>query len=488
MLTELQKLRWIYGFGLGFIAVLGLCLFLEFFWVWAIPAALVIIWMALFRLDWLLLLIVFATPLSLNLEKIAFGLGIILPTEPLMFGAMLIFLIRLWYDHKFDWKIISHPITVAILFNLGWILMTSITSEMPVVSFKFLLSRMWFVITGYFMATQLFLHRKNIRRFLWIYAVPLCIVVVFTVIRHATFGFEEKPAHWVMQPFFKDHTSYGALIAMYIPILVGFIAIKQYHINTRILAFFLLSILLVGVIYSYTRAAWVSLLGAFALFLLIRFRVKVWQVGALLVLAIGLFFSFQTEIFQKLEKNRQDSSSDLTEHVESISNVATDASNLERINRWNSALRMFEERPVFGWGPGTYSFLYAPFQHSSELTIISTNFGDGGNAHSEYFGPLAESGVLGLLTFLTVVVLVFYYGIALYFRGNLDPELKVILLVVVLGYSTYIAHGTLNNFLDLDKASVPFWGFAALIVAMDVYFRKEGKGEEIEGELKKSDS
>lgn len=470
-------MRWIYGLGLGFVAVLGTCLALEFFWVWALPIVCIIIWLALFRLDWLLLLIVFATPLSLNLEKLAFGLGIILPTEPLMFGAMLIFFIRLWYDQKFDWKILSHPITVAILFNLSWLFLTSITSEMPVVSFKFLLSRLWFVVTGYFLATQLFRHRKNIRWFLWMYTVPLCIVVVYTVIRHATFGFEEKPAHWVMQPFFKDHTSYGALIAMFIPVMVGLLLIKKYHLNTRIMAFMLLAILTVGVIYSYTRAAWVSLIGAFVLYLLIHFRVKVYQVVAMLGIVVAMFFSFQTEIFQKLEKNRQDSSSDLTEHVESISNVATDASNLERINRWNSALRMFEERPLFGWGPGTYSFLYAPFQHSSELTIISTNFGDGGNAHSEYFGPLAESGILGLITFLAVVILVFYHGIRLYQYGDLDQELKVILLVIVLGYSTYIAHGTLNNFLDLDKASVPFWGFSALIVALDVYFRGGGKKE-----------
>ena len=31
----------------------------------------------------------------------------------------------------------------------------------------------------------------------------------------------------------------------------------------------------------------------------------------------------------------------------------------KRINRWKSALRMFQERPLLGHGPGTYMFLYA---------------------------------------------------------------------------------------------------------------------------------
>src|SRR5687767_8132862 len=83
---------------------------------------------------------------------------------------------------------------------------------------------------------------------------------------------------------------------------------------------------------------------------------------------------------------------------------------LQSLNRWSAAFNMFEERPFFGWGPGTYSFRYALFQLSAHKTIISTNAGDKGNAHSEYIGPLAESGVLGLLTFLGIVGAVIYTG------------------------------------------------------------------------------
>jgi hypothetical protein len=39
-----------------------------------------------------------------------------------------------------------------------------------------------------------------------------------------------------------------------------------------------------------------------------------------------------------------------------------------------------------------------------------------------------------------------------------------------------MTHGFLNNFLDTDKLSVPFWGFTAIIVALDVYHT--GKAEE----------
>jgi hypothetical protein len=36
-------------------------------------------------------------------------------------------------------------------------------------------------------------------------------------------------------------------------------------------------------------------------------------------------------------------------------------------------------------------------------------------------------------------------------------------------------HGIMNNFLDTDKASAPFWGFMAVLVVLDIY--GEGAGE-----------
>ena len=49
-------------------------------------------------------------------------------------------------------------------------------------------------------------------------------------------------------------------------------------------------------------------------------------------------------------------------------------------------------------------------------------------------------------------------------------------LALMLALITYFLHGTMNNFLDTDKASVPVWGFMAAIVALDIY---EKKPEEI---------
>lgn len=458
---------WIYVLVSFFIALNAYCIFNEFYYFPAVSLVLAAIYAAFFKMHALFLFVVFSTPLSLNLERLELGgIGLYLPTEPLMFGLMLFFFIRLIHYQTYEVSIIRHPVTLAVIVNLSWLLITSITSEMPIVSFKFLLARLWFVVCFYFLMIQLFKRKNYFKGFFVAYIIPLTGVIIYSVVRLFSYDFAENPSHWVMSPFYKDHTSYGAILAMYFPILFIFLS-KRYTTSFRLFVVLLILIFLIGIILSYTRAAWVSLAGAFVLFLVYRYRVKfkvlmIAGVAALIVSVVGW-----NSLFDQLSRNNQDSSMNLSEHVTSISNVSTDASNLERLNRWNSAWRMFLERPIFGWGPGTYTFQYAPFQSFRDKTIISTNAGTNGNAHSEYIGPLAESGFLGTITFIMIVVMVFYRGSLLYHRLP-DGELKNLVLVTLLGLFTYVLHGFLNNYLDTDKASVPFWGFIALIVATDI--------------------
>lgn len=463
--------KWLYWAGGLFAVINAILIGFEFFYAPLIPVAMAVLLLAFFSLDRLVLLIVFLTPLSVNLTDVGLGIGLTLPTDPLLFGVMIVFILKLFAQRKFSKKIADHPITLAIMVNLTWMAITTVTSEIPLVSLKFFISRLWYVITFYFVATQIFRDFSKIKLFVGLYMAAFVGVICYTIIHHGMYGFMEQPAHWVMSPFFNDHTSYGAVLAMFYPLIIGLALQGRYDRSWRVLFGFLLLLFTAALILSYTRAAWVSLIGALGMYVIMRLRIRFTTVMTLAsVLIIALFLSWDA-IVMKMEKNRQDSSAEFTEHVRSISNISTDASNLERLNRWSAAWRMFKERPFVGWGPGTYMFQYAPFQLSTEKTKISTNAGDKGNAHSEYIGPLAESGFFGMLSFLMVLVCIIYYGVKLYPR-IVDPEQRLIMISLFLGIITYLIHAFLNNFLDTDKASAPFWGFVAAIVAIDVYHTK----------------
>lgn len=455
-----------------YLIISSVALYLEMWFVLALPFILGIILFSFFRPKYLFYAIVFMTPLSLNLEEVGMGtISFYLPTEPLLFGFSALLMLAHMYRAIFPWEIVSHPISRALYLYIGWMLLTSITSVDPVVSLKFLISRLWFIIPMYFAGATLFLRLKNARRFLLLYLIPFFGVVLYTLMRHSVLGFEEDPAHSVMEPFYRDHTQYGAVVAFFVPIAAGLFLDGKSNPIQRLVTGIFLAVLLFALVYTYSRAAWLSVFFAFVLWVIVQSKVqlKVIVAGGMILL-LGMILSYD-RIMVELRKNKTDSSENLVENVESITNISTDASNLERINRWNSVFAMTAEKPIFGFGPGTYMFEYAPYQNARDLTIISTNFGDVGNAHSEYLGPLAESGIPGMLSVLVLVFFIFYTAYNAYNR--LPPgRTRHLLLFSALALVTYFTHGLLNNYLDSDKASVPVFGTMAIIAAIDVISRK----------------
>lgn len=420
-------------------------------------------------------------PLSINFET-PMG-SLFLPTEPLIFGLMFVFFLKAIVDRNLDKKLLTHPVSLLIYIYLSWMLFTVFLSTLPLVSFKFTLTKLWFISVFYFMGVAIFKHEKNIYRFLYLMLISMLLTVTYTLIVHAGHGFNKEAAHWVMSPFFKDHTVYGAVLAMFIPLSVGFLFLKNRSSFQKSLMILINFVFFVGIVYSYTRAAWLSLVAAAGILLVVMLKISFKSIAIVFTSLVLLFFMFQDQIVYSLSKNTQDSSENFMENIQSMVNISSDASNLERLNRWNSALRMFNEKPMFGYGPGTYQFKYGIFQKFSEATIISTNDGNMGNAHSEYLGPLAEQGLLGMLTILAIIIGLSIYALNLYKRmpkGNL----KVIVISSYLGLFTYFIHGIMNNYLDTDKASVPFWGFMAIIVSIGIYHDKSNNTPLLEAESK----
>ena len=434
-----------------------------------IPAVLAVLLLALLSLEHILLLTLFLTPLSLQLSYLTGGTGFDLsvPTEPILALILLITTFRLFATRGFPKELLRHPVTVLIGIYLLWTLVTALTSTMPGVSFKALAYRLWFTAGFYLVAARLAYDGRFRTRYVLAYATGLAVVVIYFIVRVQGAGLlNQQFAHSACFPFYRDHTSFGASLAFVIPPLTV-IFLGRGGLWQKALLATLLFLFLAGFILSYSRAAWVSLIAATVLGLILWIRMPVKLLGvsaALLTVAMALSAGW---IWQKMDSTTEDSSTDLGQHLRSASNISTDQSNLERINRWNCALRMFAVKPVVGWGPGTYQFQYAPFQKASEKTVISTDFGDAGNAHSEYLGALSETGWPGALIFLAITFSAVITGIRTWYREG-RTKTGYLTLAMVTGLVTYAVHGLMNSFLDADKIAALWWGFTALVVAMDL--------------------
>lgn len=429
-----------------------------------IPVGLLAIYFAIYQTEKLFLSLAFLTPLSINIEEYTSSFGLFLPTEPLLFGLMLLLSAIQLKKAFLPTELWRSPLIWAVLIYLLWLVLSAITSSHPLVSFKFILARLWFIVPILFFGTYFFQKRNNRIAFIWLFIVATVLVIIYTLIHHSFYGFGEKEGHWVMSPFFKDHTIYGAIVALILPLAVGLYLYKKHNPLVQATLIGLIILILVGIVLSYTRAAWLSVLGSIAIAFVLYYKISWKPIAALAGVALVVVLIRWDQIQMELERNKYEHTTEsFDERLQSAANISTDASNLERINRWSCALAMFKERPIMGYGPGTYAFEYAPFQRPENLTIISTNFGDMGNAHSEYLGALAETGLIGMLSFIGIVAALFYTGITLYHRlPKENKEDRVLVLSTIMALSTYFIHAFLNNYLDTDKAAVPIWAICAM--------------------------
>ncbi len=465
----IKKHPFVFSLSLLFLGILAVLVYFENYYFAVLPVALIVIYCSIYYPNETFLSIAFFTPISINLEEFTDGrIGLFLPTEPMLFGLMLLTIIhqiRFNYIPKMTWR---HPIVWAIGIYLLWVFMTSITSAHVGVSFKFLLMKLWFIIPVLLFGTIVFKNHKNITRFLWLFSVSMTVAIVYTLIRHWGYSFGEKEGHWVMSPLFKDHTIYGAIVAINLFFLLGLYLSKKHNPLTQVTLIILLTITLIGLYFSYTRGAWLSVVAALAVWLFIHYKVKFKYLLTIGISALLILFISWDKIQMELARNSAEHTTEqFDERLRSAANITSDASNLERLNRWSAAWEMFKERPIFGFGPATYAFEYAPYQDPEKLTIISTNFGNMGNAHSEYLGPLAEMGLLGFLSMVFIVIALFYSAVTLYIcYPKEDKEMRTLILFMTLALVTYFFHGILNNYLDTDKAAVPVYAVCAAIIAL----------------------
>ena len=220
MLDSLQTTKranyWLIGITLPLVA---LGVMFEQWYAFLIPPALFVVWLTLYRLDWAMWFVVLATPLSVTLEDLTGGSGLSVPTEPLLVLITFITLVKMFFFAEYDKRILRHPISIAIYFYLAWMGLTSITSELPLVSLKQWVSRIWFIVPYYFVLAHLFLKNdRNKEIFPLVVSSSVGLPQPSTRFTYtASMVLPKRPPLGSCFPLFKEHTSYGAVSRYVLP-------------------------------------------------------------------------------------------------------------------------------------------------------------------------------------------------------------------------------------------------------------------------------
>lgn len=426
----------------------------------------------LFKKELFISLLIISIPLSIN--SIFGDTAVTAPTEFMVAILAMVFIIMSIAKPVVSLKILYHPLSILLLIDLMWMLIAAFYSEVFIFSLKRVFIRMLYLVTFYMLMANWMMEKKNMMKFFLLYAIGLIIPIIITEIHHARYNFDPRTVFELCKPFFNDHTIFGACIAYVIPFMfivswnadkLGFGKFAKYG------CWVLLGILIIGEYFAFSRAAWISLGVSLLFYGFLKLRLKFIHLIFLLLVFAGIISYYSEDLYNMAKRSEMVSNKgEVTEHLMSVGNLNTDASNLERINRWNSAIRMFEDRPLTGFGPGTYQFVYGPYQSVYEMTYISTMAGDKGNAHSEPLTYLSETGLPGFISYLIWTLAVLAYGIRAYYRSK-DFMIKNLVLAALLGFITFYFHGLVNSFIDQVKMAGLLFGSMAIIVVADIYSR-----------------
>ncbi len=288
-------------------------------------------------------------------------------------------------------------------------------------------------------------------------------VVGWTVWRHAPSGFVLKTSVEIGRPFYPNHLEYGATLVFWLLVLVG-LALAHRARTGRLGSVAL--ILALGFLLpswaAHSRSAWLALIAGLAVIIFQRFAVGLRGVMITGTLVLAVFFGLFAVYFAG---GWPDTGVAIGEGVQEPGPFENPSLN-ERLNRWSCAVRMAGERPLVGFGPGTYEGSYGVFQDHREMTSHSSLKGSRGDAHSEFFSCLAEQGVVGLL----MVVLLFATAIATGLKavaGSRDGPQRCVALGWTAALISLAVGNLFNAYFEVDRVAPLLWLACAALVVME---------------------
>ena len=445
------------------ISALPLALYYEHWWLVALPAALFLGYMSYKYPVALLSLLWISLPLSFEFS-FSDQLGTDLPDEPLMWGITLLSVCYLVYQNRFlrsdRWQ---HPLFICFLCWLGWMLVTTLLSETPWLSIKFLLAKTWYV--GAFILAPLIWLRSRERLFHFLYClfVPLFVLAMITLVRHAGEGFSFASVTEVVQPYFRNHVVYSAMLITLVPVLW----LARQRANRTLGWDLAIACILAALYFSFARGAWLALIVGWLAYLLLQKRLLVYGYAMTLLLLFAVFIwlkqddrylqyapDYKTTIFHP----------EFSEHWRATYQ-GKDVSTVERFYRWIAGVRMIEEKPITGFGPSSFYSTYRPYTVPAYRTWVSNN-PQKSTIHNYFLLTAVEQGIPGLILFLLLFGAILFYAERIYHTGQADWQRQMAagigVIVVMLGVVNFW-----SDLIETDKIGSLFFLSISLLLILD---------------------
>jgi len=246
---------------------------------------------------------------------------------------------------------------------------------------------------------------------------------------------------------FENPNVFGEYLVLIIPVAIAMLWGQKGWIQ-RLVTLGLTAVMLVCLVYTYSRGAYVGLLLAFALFAVLRDRrfVMLGVIGLLL-----LPFVLPASVINRFA---------------SIGNLS-DTSSSYRISIWLGSLKIIKDYWPSGIGLGLEPFKLIYPKYSLNAAYAQ-------HSHNIYMQLLIENGIAGFLMFAAMMV-VYYKAMLTGFFKTKDRFTSTFMIAIASGMAGYLAQGMAENLWYNNKVLLTFWVMLAFAMIAKTLITKDNE-------------
>ncbi len=417
-----------------------------------------------------------------NIGAIAKSLHGVPPVIASSFALLLLlpFSFYIFIRHE---KIIFDRVLGLMFVFLTICIVSSLLSKEPIVGFQWVGEYFLEGIMLYFLIINVVRNLDTLKRVIWVLMIAGTILGSMSVFQESTGAYDvqfgglaqRKIENWdgvdpnlqqgaVLKQRTKvrgsnratgpigDPNRYAQNMLLLLPLAIFIFCQIRFQRPKKILAAGSVGLILSGILLTYSRGAFVSML-LLTLILTIFKYIKIRHLlsGLLVILLLiavvspGYFVRMQT-IF-----GVEGLVSDTTQHK-------PDAVTRGRLTEMMAASKAFLDHPILGVGPHHYSLFYS-VEYMNDPTIALRQLNTNRRAHSLYPELAAETGIFGFFVFMGIIFFMIYQLLVVRYRWSLfEPELAHLATAFIFSILGYLSTAI---FLHLSYQRY-FWLFLAL--------------------------
>jgi len=312
---------------------------------------------------------------------------------------------------------LKNPVALVFAVFIVVRILSIIFSEFPALSVHSLNKEIFFYLIFFILLFELSRFDEKKLRSLFQILIIAAILASIVGFSKVFLGISERA---------KSTTSGYSTLGMFLSVILAIaftLGRSKEFFPSRIMWLFTLLVIATGILFTFNRSNWISV--------------------GIIILVIGLYkerivlgiliLIFASVIF--LIPNLSERFGQLIHFTQHLS---------DRDVLWKGALMIWDQHPILGFGTRTFN----------EIFLLNDQLADKGVGgwHNEYLQVYLESGILGLVIFLSLIFSIFYWGIKALKRYSSEKYNFDLTLAVLVGLSTFFLNSMTGGFL-LDPIS-----------------------------------